>query len=85
MTRPMTLNLDKPEWTELCLSADPFAGDFEGGRILSDQVVRVRVQDDCHTCCGPVLKGTFVRRMGTGDDAELLDLGDRREGVAGHA
>lgn len=63
--------MDKPEWTALCLSTDPFAGDFEGGRILSDQVVRVRVQDDCDTCCGPVLKGTFARRRTEVCDGEI--------------
>lgn len=60
-----------PSWAALCLAADPFAGDFGGDRLLSDQIVRVRAPAVCNTCEGPIIKGSFARRRTEIYDGDL--------------
>lgn len=54
-----------PDWIAACLSCDPFEGDFGGGGqndgVLRDQVVKAKVDSECHTCAAPVPRRSWAR------------------------
>ena len=57
-------------WESLCLSDDPFAGDFGNCEVtLSDKMVTNRKGGICHTCAGECLPKTRNRVLTeVGDD-----------------
>jgi hypothetical protein len=54
------------EWESRCLSVNPFDGDYGGcgakDSILSDRIVKLRKECECHTCAQMAKIGTRVRR-----------------------
>lgn len=67
------------DWEAHCLACDPFYGDFGGGggndSILSDKMVTARKGGECHTCHGPIVPGTRVRRRSEVYDGEFMRFG----------
>jgi hypothetical protein len=61
MTTP---DRNTPEWDDLVLSADPFAGDFgePGDRTLVDKMAVARKAGECRVCAGTIKPGERVRR-----------------------
>lgn len=52
---------------------DPFAGDFEDERTLSDKMVKARKPNTCFHCCGPIAVGEVHRaRRGVVEDSGLM-------------
>lgn len=74
----MAARLTHP-WEEVCMACDPFEGDFGGGggddAILSDKIVTARKAGECHTCHGPIVPGTRVRRRAEVYDGDLMRFG----------
>jgi hypothetical protein len=60
--RPSTI---AARWEPMCLSDDPFAGDYGGSGsndgVLSDKMVTNRAGGTCSTCCDPCAPGTRNR------------------------
>lgn len=67
------------DWEANCMACDPFDGDFGGGgsddSILSDKIVTARKAGECHTCHGPIVPGTRVRRRAEVYDNEFMRFG----------
>ena len=63
-------------WEDLCLSDDPFAGDFggscDGDSVLSDKMVTNRKGGTCHNCRGECERGTRNRVRTEVYDGELM-------------
>lgn len=63
-------------WEDLCMSDDPFAGDFGGGgggdRVLSDKMVTNRKGGTCHNCAGECEAGTRNRVRSEVVDGDLM-------------
>lgn len=78
-SQPVGAHPLREEWEALCLSCDPFEGDFGGGGsddgILSDKMVTARKSGDCHTCAGPIEPGTRVRRRAEVYDGDFMRFG----------
>lgn len=63
-------------WEAMCLSDDPFAGDFGGGgdgdQVLSDKMVTTRGGGTCSTCHGPCEPKTRNRVRVEVYDGEMM-------------
>lgn len=52
---------------------DPFAGDYEDERTLTDKMVKARKAHACFHCCGPIAAGeTHRSRRGVVEDGGLM-------------
>ncbi len=59
-------------WEDMCMSEDPFAGDFGSGEVsLSDKMVTNRKGGTCHMCAGPCEPGTRNRVLTERDEGGL--------------
>lgn len=72
--QPKEQGLGAFRWEPLCMSDDPFAGDYGGGgdSILSDKMVTNRKGGICSTCEGPCVPGTRNRVRTEVYDGELM-------------
>lgn len=66
-------------WEQNCMIVDPFEGDYGGSGdndgVLSDKIVTARKGGECHTCAGPIVPGTRVRRRTEVYDGEFMRFG----------
>lgn len=61
------------DWKDTVLSSDPFMGDFGGGRVLSDKIVKARTTLVlCSGCLSTCDKGTYNRVITEAEEGSLL-------------
>lgn len=63
-------------WEAGCMSCDPFEGDYGGAgdrdALLSDKIVKAKIDSECHTCAGPVVRGQLARVRAEVYDGEFM-------------